>query len=173
MFRVIFLSIIFFSSFSYAKQPFNIFIKHEFNATDSIVGLGATASIGPTNSLLRGELVSSFNYVEVLDETGGMQEFLSLDTGVRLGVYGKAFIYIEAGFDTLEIFFDDERDDDNFYNTREKNTIDGYAGLGAGFKANNVRIEGLLRHVRLMVILGRAINKYFMGYNCLCFFNSK
>jgi hypothetical protein len=170
MFRVIFLSIIFFSSFSYAKQPFNIFIKHEFNATDSIVGLGATASIGPTNSLLRGELVSSFNYVEVLDETGGMQEFLSLDTGVRLGVYGKAFIYIEAGFDTLEIFFDDERDDDNFYNTREKNTIDGYAGLGAGFKANNVRIEGFVKARQIDGDTWESDKQIFYGLQLSLFF---
>ncbi|MFT6988731.1 MAG: hypothetical protein ACJASL_000696 [Paraglaciecola sp.] len=170
MFRAIFLSIIFFSSFSYAEQPFNIFIKHEFNATDSIVGLGATVSIGPTNSLLRGELVSSFNYAEVLDETGGMQEFLSLDTGVRLGVYGKAFIYIEAGFDTLEIFFDDKRDDDNFYDTREKNTVDGYAGVGAGFNANNVRIEGFVKARQIDADTWQSDKQIFYGLQLSLFF---
>jgi hypothetical protein len=68
-----------------------------------------------------------------------------LDTGVRLGIYGKAFIYIEAGFDTLELFYEDARDDDNFYDSTENNSIDGYAGLGAGFKANNVQIEGFVK----------------------------
>jgi hypothetical protein len=145
MFKIIFLGIIFFSSFSYAQQPFNIFLKREFNATDSILGFGATASIGPTHSLVKGEFVSSFNYVEVLDETGVMQEFLSLDTGVRLGFYGKAFIYIEAGFDAFEMFLDEGRDDDNFYDSRENNKIDGYAGLGAGVYANNVFIEGFVK----------------------------
>ncbi|WP_232787912.1 hypothetical protein [Paraglaciecola sp. MB-3u-78] len=145
MFRVIFLGIIFFSSFSYANHPFNVFIKREFNETDSIIGFGATASIGSPNSLLKGELISSFNYAEILDDTGEMQDFLSLDTGVRLGVYGKAFIYIEAGFDTLELFLDDVRDDDNFYDPQENNQIDGYAGLGAGINAENVRIEGFVK----------------------------
>ncbi|MFT4808556.1 MAG: hypothetical protein ACI9LX_001887 [Paraglaciecola sp.] len=90
----LFFSIIFFSSFSYADQPFNVFVKRECNATDSITGFGATASIGYPNSLLKNELISSFNYAEILDQTGVMHEFLSLDTGVRLGVYGKAFFIL-------------------------------------------------------------------------------
>lgn len=145
MFRIVFLVLFFCSSFSYADQPFNVFVKREFNATDSITGFGATASIGYPNSLLKGELISSFNYAEILDETGVMHEFLSLDTGVRLGVYGRAFVYIEAGFDAFELFLDDARDDDNFYDSRENNRIDGYAGLGAGINAKNVRIEGFVK----------------------------
>ncbi len=87
MIRAVFLSIIFFSSSSYANYPFNVFVKRESNATDSIIGFGATASMGSINSLVRGELVTSFNYAEVSDETGIMHDFLSLDTGVRLGIY--------------------------------------------------------------------------------------
>jgi hypothetical protein len=145
MFSIVFLVLFFCSSFSYADQPFNVFVKRECNATDSISGFGATASIGYPNSLLKGELISSFNYAEFLDETGVMHEFLSLDTGVRLGVYGKAFVYIEAGFDAFELFLDETRDDDNFYDSRENNRIDGYAGLGAGINVKNVRIEGFVK----------------------------
>jgi hypothetical protein len=145
MHRVIYFSIIFFSSLSYANHPFNVFVKREFNATDSITGIGATASIGYPNSLVKGELISSFNYAEILDETGVMHDFLSLDTGVRLGVYGKAFVYIEAGFDAFELVLDDVRDDDNFYDSRENNRIDGYAGLGAGLNTKNIRIEGFAK----------------------------
>jgi hypothetical protein len=145
MFKIIFLVVISFSSFSYAAHPFNMFVKREFNATDSIIGVGATALIGPSNSLIKGELVSSLNYAEVFDEYGFMHDFISLDTGVRLGVYGKAFFYIEAGFDAFEVFLDDARDDDNFYDYREDNAIDGYAGLGAGFNAKNVRVEGFVK----------------------------
>jgi hypothetical protein len=43
--------------------------------------------MGSINSLVRGELITSFNYAEVSDETGIMHDFLSLDTGVRLGIY--------------------------------------------------------------------------------------
>lgn len=145
MFKIIFLSLIVFSSFSYANHPFNVFVKHEFNATDSIIGFGATVPTGSRNSLVKGELVTSFNYAEVFDEMGFMHDFISLDTGVRLGVYGKAFFYIEAGFDTFEMFLDEERDEDNFYDTPQTNDIDGYAGIGAGFNAKNIRIEGFVK----------------------------
>ena len=145
MIKVIFLSAIFFSSCSFAKQPLNFFLKHEFNATDSISGFGATASIGYPNSLLKGELITSFNYAEIQDEEGVMHDFFTLDTGVRLGVYGKFFVYIEAGFDAFEIILDDSRDNDNFYDTQENNALDGYAGLGAGIIAKNLRIEGFVK----------------------------
>jgi hypothetical protein len=145
MCRIILLSIIFFSSFSYAKHPLNIFVKREFNATDTITGFGASVSISPSYHLVKGEFITSLNYAEILDKTGDMQHFLSLDTGVRLGIYGKAYIYVEAGFDTLEIFFDDARDNDHFNDYQEDNDIDGYAGLGVGFKANNTRIEGFVK----------------------------
>jgi len=99
--------------------------------------------------LLKGELVSSFNYAEVLDEIGLMHDFVSLDTGARLGIYGKAFIYIEAGFDTFEMFLDDARDDDDFNHYQENNRVDGYAGLGAGIDTKHVRIETFVkaRHI--------------------------
>lgn len=145
MFKVIFLSLFFFSSFSYANQPFNIFVKREFNGTDSITGVGATMSVGSTYSSIKGEFVSSLNYAEVLDDRGGMQDFLSLDTGVRLGFYGKVFFYIEAGFDAFELILDDDRDDDYFYDDQENNSIDGYAGLGAGINAENMRIEAFVK----------------------------
>jgi len=145
MFRIIFISIIFFSSFGYATQPLNFFLKHEFNATDSITGVGTTATIGYPNSLVKGELVTSFNYAEILDEVGIKHDFLTLDTGVRLGIYGKFFVYIEAGFDAFEIILDSTRDDNRFNDSQENNAIDGYASLGAGVNAKNIRIEGFVK----------------------------
>ena len=145
MFKIILINLIFFSSFGYANQPFNVFVKREFNATDSITGIGVTASTGSANSLIKGEFVSSFNYAEVFDEMGYMHDFISLDTGVRLGVYGQAFFYIEAGFDAFDMFLDEARDDNDFDDTPKNNQIDGYAGLGAGVSAKNVRIEGFIK----------------------------
>ena len=110
-----------------------------------IVGFGATATTTSTNSLLQGEFISSLNYVEVFDEEGIMHDFLSLDTGVRLGLYGMFFAYIEAGFDVSEIILKDARDEDDFYDVQENNAVDGYAGLGVGIIANNVRVEGFLK----------------------------
>ena len=94
MLKIIFLMTLFFSTFStfsFAKPQYNVFVKREFNASDSIVGFGATATTTSTNSLLQGEFISSLNYVEVFDEEGIMHDFLSLDTGVRLGLYGMFF----------------------------------------------------------------------------------
>ena len=145
MFKIIFFAAIFFSSFSHANQTFNIFVKREFNGTDSISGFGATAAFGPANSVVKGEFISSLNYAEVLDDTGFMREFLSLDTGVRLGIYQTVFVYIEAGFDAFEIILDGAKDDDHFYDPLENNRVDGYAGLGAGINTNNVRIEGFVK----------------------------
>lgn len=73
-----------------------------------------------------------------------MYDFLSLYAGLRLGVYDKIFVYIEAGCDASEIIFENKRHDVNFYDTRDKNTIDDYAGLGAGINAKNVCIEGFV-----------------------------
>ena len=145
MIRVVILSFIFFSSVNYAKQSINFFVKHEGNSTDNISGIGVTGSIGNPNSLIKGEVVTSFNYAEILDERGNLQDFVSLDAGVRLGIYGKVFVYIEAGFDAFEAFLDNDRDDDHFYDSKENNAIDGYAGLGVGINAKNVRIEGFVK----------------------------
>ncbi len=49
----------------------------------------------------------------------------------------------------FEIILDDPRDDDNFYDSRENNLIDGYVGLGVGINAKNVRIEGSVKAPRI------------------------
>lgn len=170
MIRVIFLSIIFFSSFSFAKQPFNLFLKHEFNATDSITGIGSSVLIGYPNSLVKGELISSLNYAEILDETGSMQEFLTLDTGVRLGIYSKFFVYIEAGFDAFEIILDNTRDEDYFYDSQDNNDIDGYAGLGAGIDAKKFRIEGFVKARQIDGETWESDKQIFYGVQFSLFF---
>ena len=124
---------------------FKVFIKLKFNVTDSIIGFGAAALIGFPNSLLKGELISSLNYADMLDKRCVIHDFLSSDTGLRPSVYGKAFVYIEADFDTLELFLDDVQDDVSFYDPRENNVIDGYAGIGASFNADNFQIEGVVK----------------------------
>jgi len=124
---------------------FKVFIKPKFNVNDSIIGFGAAALIGFPNSLLKGELISSLNYADMLDKRCVIHDFLSSDTGLRPSVYGKAFVYIEADFGTLELFLDDVQDDVSFYDPPENNVIDGYAGIGAGFNADDFQIEGVVK----------------------------
>jgi hypothetical protein len=170
MIRAFFSAVIFFSTASYANQPFNVFVKREFNGTDSITGIGTTALIGSPNNLVKGELVTSLNYAEVLDEVGVMHDFISLDTGVRLGIYGKVFVYIEAGFDVFEVFLDDDRDDDNFYDLQESNAIDGYAGLGAGFNTKNMRLEGVVKARQIDADTWDSDKQIFYGVQISLFF---
>ena len=138
-----------------------------------IVGFGATATTTSTNSLLQGEFISSLNYVEVFDEEGIMHDFLSLDTGVRLGLYGMFFAYIEAGFDVSEIILKDARDEDDFYDVQENNAVDGYAGLGVGIIANNVRVEGFLKARQIDGDTWDNDKKVFYGLQISLFFNCK
>ncbi|GAC17793.1 hypothetical protein GARC_0812 [Paraglaciecola arctica BSs20135] len=147
MFKVFVMSMLFLSWQGVAKDSVSYFLKGEFNATDSITGIGFTLPIGPRYAAVKGEFVSSLNYAEVLDEDGDMQDFMAWDTGVRLGVYGKVFVYIEAGFDAFEIVSDDRRNDDDYYfdKTQKNNSVDGYAGLGAGINMPNMRIEGFIK----------------------------
>lgn len=135
-----------------------------------IVGFGATATTTSTNSLLQGEFISSLNYVEVFDEEGIMHDFLSLDTGVRLGLYGMFFAYIEAGFDVSEIILKDARDEDDFYDVQENNAVDGYAGLGVGIIANNVRVEGFLKARQIDGDTWDNDKKVFYGLQISLFF---
>ena len=135
-----------------------------------IVGFGATATTTSTNSLLQGEFISSLNYVEVFDEEGIMHDFLSLDTGVRLGLYGMFFAYIEAGFDVSEIILKDARDEDDFYDVQENNAVDGYAGLGVGIIANNVRVEGFLKARQIDGDTWDNDKKIFYGLQISLFF---
>jgi hypothetical protein len=65
---------------------------------------------------------------------------------------------------------DDPRDDDNFYDSRENNLIDGYVGLGAGINVRNVRIEGSVKARRIDGDNWDSDKKYFMDYNFLYLF---
>jgi len=170
MLKVIFLMTLLFSGCSFANQSFNVFVKREFNATDFMVGFGATASMASTNSLLKGEFISSFNYVEVFDKEGTVHNFASLDTGVRLGLYGQFFIYIEAGFDAFEMILKDTRDEDNFYDLQQNNQVDGYAGLGVGIDVSNIRIEGFVKARQIDGDTWDNNKKIFYGLQLSLFF---
>jgi hypothetical protein len=136
-----------FSSYSNAQESFNIFAKREFNQSDQLVGVGVSTMIGSPNTNVKGELISSLNYATVLDDRGFMRDYLALDTGVRLGFYGQTFIYIEAGFDVFELVWQDIRDEEYeiFDDTEQTNTIDGYAGLGAGINTKHIRVEAFVK----------------------------
>ena len=63
----------------------------------------------------------------------------------------------------FEIILDDPRDNDNFYDSRENNLIDGYVGLGVGINAKNVRIEGSVKARRIDGDNWNSDKKIFYG----------
>ena len=118
-----------------------MFVKHEFNSTDSITGVGISQNYASLSNMLVGQVNSSINYAEVLTEGQVLEDFLAWEVGGKIGYFSDFFIYIEAGIDLTELAFSDERDDccEDFSN--DNNNIDGYAGLGAGVDLGEFRIE--------------------------------
>jgi hypothetical protein len=143
MFKIFLLCISILSFAVGAKDTSSIFAKFEGNADDSIVGIGYSVIHQQYHSDFKGEVISSINYAEVIDEYDNMQDYFSADFGVRFGYYNKAFVYVEAGIDVLELVFKDWQDDDDYHvSDRDSGDgIDGYAALGAGLEVENIHIE--------------------------------
>ena len=64
----------------------------------------------------------------------------------------------------------DARDDDNFYDSQENNAIDGYAGLGAGINAKNIRIEGFVKARQIDSDTWDSDKQIFYGLQLSLFF---
>jgi hypothetical protein len=80
------------------------------------------------------------------------------------------FAYIESGFDVSEIILKDARDEDDFYDAQENNAVDGYASLGVGIIANNVRAEGFLKARQIIGNTWDNDKKVFYGLQIALFF---
>ncbi|MFT4731058.1 MAG: hypothetical protein ACI89W_000061 [Gammaproteobacteria bacterium] len=130
-----------------ATDRFTIFTKQEFNCTDNISSVGVSSIISTHQSNLKSEVITSINSVTVIDQFGYEQAYYGVDLGLRFGYFSKLFVYFEGGFDVFEATFhhDDDApyfDYDDRYNS---NNVDGYAALGAGVQAGNLRIEGFVK----------------------------
>jgi hypothetical protein len=68
------------------------------------------------------------------------------------------------------MFLDEDRDDDNFYDARENNKIDGYAGLGAGSNAKNMRMEGFVKARQIDADTWESDKQIFHGFQFSLFF---
>jgi hypothetical protein len=123
MFKIFLLCISILSFAVGAKDTSSIFAKFEGNADDSIVGIGYSVIHQQYHSDFKGEVISSINYAEVIDEYDNMQDYFSADFGVRFGYYNKAFVYVEAGIDVLELVFKDWQDDDDYHVSLEVENI--------------------------------------------------
>ncbi|MFT4937755.1 MAG: hypothetical protein ACI88A_000773 [Paraglaciecola sp.] len=124
-----------------AEKGIGVFVKHEFNSTDTITGVGVSKNYASLANMLVGQVNSSINFAEVLTEDQVLEEFLAWEVGGKLGYFSDFFIYIEAGIDLTELAFSQERDDCCRDLSNDNNNIDGYAGLGAGLDLGKLRLE--------------------------------
>ncbi|MFT5677346.1 MAG: hypothetical protein ACI808_003298 [Paraglaciecola sp.] len=124
-----------------AQKGIGVFVKHEFNSTDNITGVGVSQNYASVSNMLVGQVNSSINFAEVLTEDQVLEEFLTWEIGGKMGYFSDFFIYIEAGIDVTELAFSDERDDCCRDFSNDDNNIDGYAGLGAGLDLGQFRFE--------------------------------
>jgi hypothetical protein len=124
-----------------AKKGVGVFVKHEFNSTDNITGVGISQNYASISKVLVGQVNSSINFAEILTQDQVLEEFLAWEIGGKLGYFSDFFIYVEAGIDLTELAFSNERDDCCRDFTHDDNNIDGYAGLGGGVDLGVLRLE--------------------------------
>ena len=134
--------LLFVSASAVASDRFTIFTKHELNDTDSISGVGFSGIMGPRYSNFKSEVITSLNSITVIDDFGYQQEYLGLDLGVRFGYFSDVFMYVEGGFDVFEAIY---KHSHYGYDNYDSDNLDGYAALGAGIQAGNLRIEGFVK----------------------------
>ena len=84
----------------------SVFVKYEWNEDDTIVGVGGTSTFFANAHGIQAQAVASLNYNEVLTTDGRLQDFYSLDTGLRMGYFNGVFLYIEAGVDVFDLILD-------------------------------------------------------------------
>lgn len=126
---------------AFAKKGIGVFVKHEFNSTDTITGVGVSQNYASISNLLVGQVNSSINFAEILTQDQVLEEFFAWEIGGKLGYFSDFFIYIEAGIDVTELAFSEERDECCRDSYNDDNNIDGYAGLGAGVDLGMLRLE--------------------------------
>jgi hypothetical protein len=129
------------ASQSKSIKGIGIFVKTEANSTDNIAGVGVFQRLEYNNSPFAMEVSTTLNYAEVLTEQGFVEDYLAWEGGMKLGYFSDLFIYIEAGIDLSELALDDRRNDCCEEYERRNNSIDGYAGVGAGVTLGHLRLE--------------------------------
>jgi hypothetical protein len=136
---------------AFAADSVTLFTHHELNDSDSISGVGISGIISQGHGYFKSEVVTSFNSITVLDTNGYENNYLGLDLGVRFGYFNDIFLYVEGGLDMFELILEHDKNESLFHSDNEydSNTLDGYAALGAGIQAGNLRIEGFIkaRHI--------------------------
>ena len=157
--------ILFLSAFSASASQspkFGFFIKNEVNGDDYISGVGSEIWLTNRDSNFGMSVLTSIGKAEVTDREGTQHDYIAWEAGFKFGYFSDIFAYAEVGFDLGELAFQD-RDEDHHYRVfhndddndfvvvnrshhDDSNDIDGYVGVGAGFKFEHLQIEAFTRY---------------------------
>ena len=151
--------------FAAANDRFSIFVSNEFNNTDSISSVGVSGILSAYNTDFKSEIITSLNSVNVINQFGYEEEYLGLDLGMRFGYFNDLFLYVEGGLDIFEAIFKSNADEPLLdpFDEYGSNTLDGYASIGGGVQAGNLRIEGFVKARQINAEYWEARENVFYG----------
>ncbi|WP_143764406.1 hypothetical protein [Cognaticolwellia mytili] len=168
-----------FSANAYQSPKFGLFIKNEVNDNDYISGIGAEMWLTNRDSNFGVSVLTSIGKAEVTDQDNIQHDYFAWEAGLKLGYFSNVFAYAEVGFDLGELAFQDRNEDDGYHvyygdedndfvsvNRKrydDSNNIDGYVGVGTGFKFDHLQIEGFVRLRQVDGEYWKANNQVFSG----------
>jgi len=168
-----------FTASAFESPSFGFFIKNEVNDNGHISGVGAEVWLTNRESNFGVAVLTSIGHAEVTGRDNNEHNYLAWEAGVKLGYFSDVFAYAEVGFDLGELALQDRDEDDElgiYYGDDDNdfvevnrrrydgaNNIDGYVGVGAGFKFDHLQIEAFTRLRQIDGEYWKADNQAFTG----------
>lgn len=128
-----------------------LFSTYESNGRDFIEGVGIGLTFNGSNSNLGFQFNTSINNAEVRATDGYIEDYFAWQGSVKVGLFSKVSVYLEAGVDLTELLFHDLRYDDhndyhdNGYHHHYEDDIDSFIGIGGGIQLGRLKFEGFSR----------------------------
>lgn len=147
-------------------------VKNEWRKDDRIQSIGIEALTFIDSTPIGFAFNSSFAYADVSVENSRRREnYMAWDTGIKIGYFGRVFVYAEFGVDLFDMVLHDlsgkelkyREDRWQQYDDKHRNNIDGYAGLGMGLNVAPFKIEAFTRARQIDGDDWRAENVWFSG----------
>jgi hypothetical protein len=168
-----------FESVAFESPHFGFFVKHEVNGDNYIAGVGSEIWLVNSSSNFGASFLTSIGQAQAIDVNGQEHDYVAWELGMKLGYFSDVFAYAEVGFDLGELAFQD-RDEDGDYRIYQgqgdsdfvianrshyddANNIDGYIGIGAGFKFSQLQIEAFTRLRQVDGEFWKADNQAYAG----------
>jgi len=127
------------------ETDLRLFYSYELNGGDYISSIGTGVAYWQGDSNLGFQLNTSIGQASILADDGYIEEYVSWEGAVKFGYFSDISVYVEGGVDLAEILFHDLRYDDYDEEFGYQDDIDAYVGVGIGFKAGLLQVDGFIR----------------------------